>query len=94
MNKTHPVMLHYNKFRNLIGDNIQHKLHAEIMAIHRIKHLGIDWSKVELYIYRNHKDGTLVYAKPCKACENYIRDMGIKKVYYTGEGSYIYEEIA
>ena len=47
----------------------------------------IDWSKVHVYVYRicNGKKHGYGNARPCPACMNAIKDMGIKNVYYTDE---------
>jgi deoxycytidylate deaminase len=37
-----------------------------------------------LYVARVHKDRiTVANAKPCENCQNFIRNMGVKKVYFT-----------
>lgn len=65
--------------------------HAEIAAISKIKYLDIDFSKVDVYIYRELRDGTRANARPCAACEAFMRDLGIKHVCYTRENSYVEE---
>jgi deoxycytidylate deaminase len=93
-NRTHPIQMYYNKYRNFNNpDNVKHKLHAEIAALSKIRYLDIDWSKVEVYIYRENKNGKPALAYPCVGCKNYIRDLGIKHVYHTGNDSYCYERM-
>jgi deoxycytidylate deaminase len=93
-NKTHPIQREYNKYRNFNNpSNVRHKLHAEIIALWRIRNLDIDFSKIEIYTYRENKDGSKALAAPCQACRNYIKDMGIKNIYFTGDGSYCYERM-
>jgi deoxycytidylate deaminase len=92
MSKTHPIQCEYNKYRNInAGEMTAHKLHAEICALSKIQNMEIDWRKVEIYIYREKKSGQLALAKPCKACNRYIKDLKIKHVFYTGDDSYVYE---
>jgi deoxycytidylate deaminase len=93
-NKTHPIQMEYNKYRNFNNpNNVRHKLHAEIMALWKIRNLNIDFSKIEVYTYRENKNGNKALAAPCQACRKYIKDMGIKNVYYTGDGSYCFERM-
>ena len=98
--KTHPMQAEYNKYRkfNKTKNGIKHSVHAEIAAINSIPYvLGkeVEWSKVKIYIYRiaKGKIGGYGLAKPCPACIQAIRDMNIQHIYYTGEGSYIYERL-
>jgi deoxycytidylate deaminase len=93
-NKTHTLQAYYNKYRNIENENIHHSVHAEIQALSRIRHMDIDWSKVEVYTYREHKQtGQLMMSKPCPACLRYLMDMGIQNVYYTDYGSYCCNKI-
>ena len=88
--KTNPLQKKYNIHR--FDVDCGHTLHAESQCLlPLVGRKDIDFSRVSLYIYREHKDKTLALARPCKSCERLIRDLGIKKVYYTGSGSYIFE---
>jgi cytidine deaminase len=92
--KTHPIQQEYNKYRNIQGNNINHKIHAEIASLLKIRHLNIDWSKVEIYTYREHKNtGEKALAAPCQACRVYIQSLGIRNLYYTGNNNIIYERV-
>jgi len=67
-------------------------MHAEINAIQRLsRRSGEDFSKCHIFIYREG-GGTKRLAKPCKACEKAIRDLGITNVHYTGLNSFVYEK--
>lgn len=89
--KTNPLQKKYNAYR-FEEDAGSHMLHAECQCLlPLIGNKDIDFSKVYLYIYREFKHGGLAIAKPCPSCEQLIRDLGIKKVYYTGDNSYISE---
>jgi len=93
--KTHTLQAIYNQFRDFKPrPQTHHFLHAEIDAIIKIRYLNLDWSKVEIYVYREHKsEGKLMMSKPCQACMNYIKDLGIRKIYYTINGDYVYEKL-
>lgn len=98
--KTHPMQARYNQYRdfNKTKSCIKHSLHAEIAAISTIPYtIGkeIDWSKVKVYIYRISpgKEFGFGLAKPCPACQEALKDLGIQHIYYTGDRSYIYEEL-
>ena len=88
-NKTSPLQAYYNQRRGFDGYSYKSSLHAEMMVISKIRNLDIDFGQVKLYIWR----GTdyPMYSRPCEACEAAIRDVGIKKVFYTGNNSYIKE---
>jgi deoxycytidylate deaminase len=84
--KTHPMQKKYNIERGYDPDIKNNgQIHAEMMCLINTRHLDIDWSKVSLYIYREHKDHSPAVAKPCPACEKAIIERGIGKVYYTIE---------
>lgn len=92
--RTSPTQKRYNKYRNFNEETINNgALHAEIMALTRCKEMSVDWNKVYLFVYREHKNGNRAISRPCLACMNAIKDRGIKKIYYTGDNSYIYERI-
>lgn len=89
-NKTHPIQKIYNKER-FSADNTPHSLHAEIAALCLIKNRNdIDWTSVDLYIYRENKKGEPRIAKPCASCIAMIKDLGIVNVYYTKDSGYAY----
>jgi len=63
-----------------IGYNVG-DTHAEIKALQQLwpdKRRG-----VKVYSMRFRKDGTFGMAKPCPACESYMRANGVKTVFYT-----------
>jgi deoxycytidylate deaminase len=76
-NKSHTLQKLYNRYRDFNNqDCVNHCIHAECDAIAKCRHLDIDWSKAEIYTYRDHKiTGELMLAKPCPACMNLIRSM-------------------
>lgn len=91
-NKTHPLQKKYNRYRNktYVGEFTQ-KLHAEMSCIMQIKDMDIDFGKVELYVYREDKNGNLAMCRPCGACMKAIEDLGIKKIHYTTNGGFANE---
>lgn len=92
-NKTHPLQERYNIYRyNTRGNHYYpSKMHAEIELISKIRYLDINFSEVEIYVYRETKGGRKAMARPCKACTQALRDLGIKKVYYTTDDGYCEE---
>jgi deoxycytidylate deaminase len=90
-NYTHTTQAKYNKYRNLIGNDILHKGHAEIRAIESAKHYeNIDWGKVVLYVSRYYKNDKPALARPCAACMALIRKTGIRKIVYTNDNGFGY----
>lgn len=92
--KTHPLQMLYNRFREFDPKTAVNKLHAEVHALSVLmsSHRYIDWSKVSIYVYRELKNGKPAVSKPCPACSNLIKDLGIPKVYYINEfGQYVKE---
>lgn len=87
---TSPTQKKYNFYRDLIGDNISHCVHAEIRAIDSVRHFDTDWSKVTIYIYREWADGSPAIARPCEACLAKIRELGIKWMVYSNKNSFGY----
>lgn len=80
----------YNtKTRGFDGHKYKSSIHAEMMVVNKIKYLDVDFSQVRIFVWRGQK--TPMLSKPCKACERALRDLGIRKVFYTGVNSYISE---
>ena len=91
--KTNPLQKKYNKYR-FKEDAGRHCLHAEINALlPLIGRDDIDFSHVSLYIYRQYKNGDLAMCRCCESCMALIRSLGIRNIYYTGDNSYISEEL-
>lgn len=66
------------------------KIHAEISALLPLRRT--DLSKASIFIYRETRDGKKALARPCPCCEKFIKELGIKNIYYTGNDSLVYEE--
>lgn len=72
---------------------IYDKTHAEIAAIKKIHPSFDNWEHVEIFIVSKKKDNTFRLSRPCPICEKTIKDLGIKKVYYTNSYGGITKEI-
>lgn len=91
-NKTNPTQKRFNRHR--FDVDTPHTIHAELACLlPLINRRDINFSDVSLYIYREHKSGELALARPCASCEALIKSLGIRNIYYTGNRSYISEEI-
>lgn len=99
--KTHPVQKRYNEkyreFKFHESGGVRHSIHAEVAALMSIPYVvgkDVDFSKASVYVYRISPGRPKRYgcAKPCSACEAFIRDMGIKSVYYTDDSGLAYIE--
>lgn len=84
--KNRPIGFGFNQpFKtNTKSNNPFHTTHAELSAI---LNAG-DCRGASIYIYREVKDGTKANSKPCKFCQQLIKQAGIKKVYYTDNDQY------
>lgn len=90
--KTNPAQKRLNIHR--FNADTPATIHAELSCLlPLINRKDINFSDVSLYIYREYKNGDLALAKPCASCEALIRSLGIRNIYYTGNKSYISEEI-
>ena len=80
----------YNKHRKMKYENTEPKsfLHAEMSCLMQIKDMDIDFNKVELYVYRENKNGIIAISRPCGACMKMIDRLGIKKIHYTTNGGF------
>lgn len=93
--KTHPIQKKYNVYRNHENnDFLMPRLHAEITCLNNISKLDINFAKVKLYICRERTSGEIGLSRPCVACMRAIKDLGIKKIYYTTDVGYACEELA
>lgn len=89
--RTSPLQKKYNKYRFTV--DTPHTCHAEIACLKPlIGRKSINFKNVELYVYRENKNGTPLLARPCCSCEKLIRDLKIKKVFFSTYGGYVSEE--
>lgn len=90
--KTAPLQKKYNVYR--FSEDTFHSMHAEMSCLKPlIGRKDIDFKYVDLYVYREYKNGKLAPARPCESCLALIRELGIRSIYYTNSGSYSHEEI-
>lgn len=90
---TNPLQKKYNRFR-FDTDQTLHSKHAELECLlPLINRKDVDFSRVSLYVYRQHKSGALGIARPCESCFNLIKDLGIRNIYFSNEGGFSHEEI-
>lgn len=78
MARTHPLQQKYAK-----GCSFALGLHAEVDAC-----LGVaeaDLLGADLYVARILKDGKIALAKSCAVCQKFMKDVGIRRVYFTNE---------
>lgn len=90
-NKTHPLQKKLNKERFDIDTH--HSLHAEVSALLPLMKEDIDFSKVEIYTYRNFKDGSYAMARPCPSCMKLIKQLGVRRIWYTTSDGYACEYV-
>lgn len=91
-NKTNPTQKRLNIHR--FNVDTPATIHAEVAALlPLINRKNINFNDVSLYIYREYKNGNPALSKPCPSCLALIRQLGIKKLYYSGDNSYINEEL-
>ena len=87
--KTSSLQARYNCIRGFDGYTFKSTVHAEMMVVSKIRYLDIDFKDVRIFIWRGKDQPSM--SKPCAACEKALRDLGIRKVFYTGNNSYIEE---
>lgn len=94
-NKTSPLQAKYNVYRYAPDDSLLPKNHAETALLQKIRWKfgnSIQWDRVEIYIYREYKDGRLALSRPCDSCIHMLKEFGIRKVFYTTSDGYVEEQ--
>lgn len=95
--KTNPIQEKYNKYRTFQKNEnsyIRSSVHAEIDALYPlIDNTDINWKKAQIYIYRRCKSREHGMARPCPACMQLIKELGIKSIYYTTDTGFANEII-
>lgn len=89
--KTHPLQKKYNQYR-FSADSV-HACHAELSALLPLIKDDVDLGDASIYVFRSHKNGVPGCARPCKSCMELIKDVGIKKIFYTTEDGYAREDL-
>ena len=68
------------RFRRKYRDGqIGYHLHAEMALLKKCKEGEVDTVKV----IRFSKNGNITMAKPCPYCQKFLRQYGVKRVFYT-----------
>ena len=91
--RSSPIQKEYNKERGFDVERWQSTLHAEIHCLSKVNQLDIDFSKANLFVYREYRKGGKALARPCPACMKMIKDLGIKNIYYTTPDGFAQERI-
>ena len=93
--RTSPLQKKYNRYRFYEDDpGVLHTYHAEILCLKSLmRRRDINFKNVSLYVYRQYQDSTLAPSRPCESCMALIRNLGIRHIYYTNDGSYVSEEL-
>lgn len=89
--KTHPLQKKLDKFR--FSEDSTGKLHSEVAALLPLLNARVDLRKASIYVSRRLKNGSLAMARPCKSCMRLIKNVGIKRVYYTTDAGFAMEKI-
>ena len=90
--KTDTIQKKYNIYRFV--EDTPASIHSEIACLKPlIGKKDIDFRYVDLYVYRENKNGAPMLARPCESCFNLVRDLGIRNIYYSNNGGYSHENI-
>ena len=94
--KSHTTQYRFDRYRDFRNDGTcANALHAEIACLIPLLHNPeIDWSRVEVYVYRIRKDQPFGMARPCAACMRALLNAGVRNIYYTSNSALISERIA
>lgn len=92
--KENPIQRIYNQYRGFDARKYPACEHAEINALHSILNKrSVNWENVSIYTYREAA-GQKSCSRPCKACEQLIKDLGIRNMYYIDwNGNYVKERV-
>ena len=78
--KRHKMQAVIDKER--FGCDCDGKIHSETAALLPMIKSNVDLSRASIYVFREHKDGTIAMARPCSGCMKLIKMCGIKNIYY------------
>ena len=94
-NKTSTLQSRYNVYR-FKSDKFPAKTHCETMLIQRLRWKfgdNIQWNKVDIYLYREYKNGKLACSRPCPSCLQLLKnDLQVKRIFYTTEDGFVEEK--
>lgn len=80
--------------KKFFGCECKGPVHAEVDTLLPLIKQKYNFGGSTLYVYRQHKDGSLALAKPCPRCMALIKEQGIRKIKYTTEDGYAIEILA
>jgi deoxycytidylate deaminase len=84
MNKTHPANLKYDYYGKDGTDIRQYVgLHSELSAI--LKYGKEDCSDCVFINVRIDRNGNATTSKPCRGCQDLLRQVGYKRLFYTNK---------
>lgn len=89
--RCHAIQARIDKKR--FGTDCPGKLHSEVDALLPLIRNNVDLSNASIFVYRQHKDGSLAMARPCPGCMSLIRSCGIKTICYTTDNGYARENV-
>lgn len=96
MNQKHGcVVAHNNRLlssaHNDMPDMFRNSVHAEVNALKKLKNRPELLKRCVLYVIRIGPDSSnnlLKYSKPCAACARFIRECGVRTVFYSTNREY------
>lgn len=91
LTRCHPIQAKLDTEK--YGEPCPGKRHAESDAIIPLLKNECNYSGAVIYVARILKNGHTAMARPCSSCEKLIRQLGIKKMYYTIPDGYAVERI-
>lgn len=105
-NKTHPEQKENNLLRESMIEDTAHPLHAEKVALNRVKSkfykirenskyntIQEYLADAKMYIYRIDEAGEYRMARCCEGCMQEVIDYGLKEIHYTTNEGYAMELI-
>ena len=76
-------------------DSLYKTIHAEINLLKSLKRqLLHGYNTVDIIVIRINKSSDLRNSRPCSDCIKYLKELGIRKVYYSNsDGNIVYEKV-
>lgn len=93
--RTHPLQMRFNRYRDFnCQTNIEAKMHAEISMLASYQHMGIDWSKVDVYIYRLCRSRPHGLSCPCESCMAALTEAGVHRIFFSTDTGFDFIKVA
>jgi tRNA(Arg) A34 adenosine deaminase TadA len=77
MRKTHNTYSQFHPYSHV---------HAEFAACNKKKFC--DLSGCDIFVYREERNGKRANSKPCPSCQDYLREVGIRRAYFSTPTGY------